>query len=474
VETDRLPSLALRRHNESALGLTWRDDWENPYEGPITLLWKLIVANVVTPTELFRLLEIQKPVDLSGRLFFDISHSLRKKFPLDRAYFPPLGNVRLSLHHDHPSAVHQRLRYCVPCLTKGYQSSLHQLSALRHCPIHGTPIYGTCRGCNAPTPFYGLDPVSLASPFCCPHCAAPYGAKIWSLLPLDGLNEVHDGGFEQLRAIHRWIVEINAMAPAKSWLTDRPSYGAVPGSAVRLALLAYVSNTVVPTPCLRDPPLYLRECIVRASSAESPSKGQAHDDSRNKIYIRIRRCIRRRLLRRHDIRQTDLHVASNDDWDWDFLSQSFMPKHPLTKPNTLAFQWWRNHFEWTDPRVGLGWSKLRSQPIICRPPSNEEAAFLDQPNVLAWYFLASFRVYQKLAHDWHDQMRVYYPRLDAGSVLTQLNRLWPSYAERISSGKTGLPPPVMLAAVDADVPYADVRTIRFLVHSTQIDESIDL
>lgn len=67
---------------------------------------------------------------------------------LTRSLVSQLGDFASWISND------ECLRYCPECLEVGFQSALHQISAIVRCPIHGCDLLTTCRRCGASTSRY--------------------------------------------------------------------------------------------------------------------------------------------------------------------------------------------------------------------------------------------------------------------------------------------------------------------------------
>ncbi len=87
----------------------------------------------------------------------------------------PLKTLRTALVPQSMWRVSSRfLRYCPPCMSRGYHGVAHQLQSLQNCPIHKTPLEFACRFCGYEAA-YRLSALLLNSPYRCAHCRRPYG-----------------------------------------------------------------------------------------------------------------------------------------------------------------------------------------------------------------------------------------------------------------------------------------------------------
>ncbi len=68
-------------------------------------------------------------------------------------------------------------RYCPQCLELGFQSALHQISAIVRCPIHGCALLTTCERCGASTPRYTVFDAFKAK-LQCLSCREPF-SRAW-------------------------------------------------------------------------------------------------------------------------------------------------------------------------------------------------------------------------------------------------------------------------------------------------------
>ena len=147
-------------------GLAWLPQWVGAGEGPYTRLSKLSIANPVSLDLLQRLLVNRcpprqgYPSPLHPRSLLSDTWMRRGTLAGMDEWSRNLRQSTLSNVLDtwtHHFASDQAFRYCPSCLDQGFQSSLCQIDALTHCPVHGDALRNTCIHCNAPMPRYAWD-----------------------------------------------------------------------------------------------------------------------------------------------------------------------------------------------------------------------------------------------------------------------------------------------------------------------------
>nr|ART90333.1 hypothetical protein [uncultured bacterium] len=83
---------------------------------------------------------------------------------------------------DSGRRMHDRLRFCTPCMGLGYHGVMHQRAGASRCPCHGVSLEEHCRGCGAGVD-YRLTARLLGAPFRCANCRRPYAGWGASLAP---------------------------------------------------------------------------------------------------------------------------------------------------------------------------------------------------------------------------------------------------------------------------------------------------
>jgi len=171
-------------------GLIWSDQIMFTEEGPFTVAAKVATLNSITPKNLMprvfgpslgKLLSRHSSLSTSDRRYWDRSSLTRFwKVSVDRFPVPTsvgreiLMRTLASQLGEFASLISgsQRLRYCHQCLETGFQSELHQVSAIVRCPIHRCELLEICRHCSAPTPPYTVFS-AFKHKLKCHACAKP-------------------------------------------------------------------------------------------------------------------------------------------------------------------------------------------------------------------------------------------------------------------------------------------------------------
>lgn len=173
----RAGQFLLDKYVAQARQWCWRTEWYVQGESMWSLLWKFAHLNQITARETVQLVINRtcgkrtsicaKPdVDLRDSAVFDLA-------VLSDIFRVPAGQVASAfLYETLPGSVlrsSEQLRWCPPCMARGFHSPLFQMKLTRQCPIHERALIERCPGCKRPIP-YRLTTAYLSKPFHCPHC----------------------------------------------------------------------------------------------------------------------------------------------------------------------------------------------------------------------------------------------------------------------------------------------------------------
>ena len=81
---------------------------------------------------------------------------------------------------DGEQRLHDRLRFCTPCMGMAYHGVMPQRAGASRCPCYGVALEECCRGCGACME-YRLNAKLLGAPFRCANCRRPcagWGARL--------------------------------------------------------------------------------------------------------------------------------------------------------------------------------------------------------------------------------------------------------------------------------------------------------
>jgi hypothetical protein len=96
------------------------------------------------------------------------------------------------------------LRFCPICASAGFHATLFQLTAFKHCPIHGCALREACAQCDRPLA-YRLHGGLVRHPYACPVCGDSLLATR-SLRRLQQQSDIDTAGLDRLRAWHDYYV----------------------------------------------------------------------------------------------------------------------------------------------------------------------------------------------------------------------------------------------------------------------------
>jgi hypothetical protein len=176
MKTPAIPTTSL-----PVEGLAWLSEWELPFEGGYTLLWKCAWANSAIGADLChavfgRKLLSANNVGRHGRSLLDTGWVDKNS---DRGIAYMRDKIREGALTSRAGrwtrhiAADGVFRYCRACLARGYQSALFQIDGLVSCPIHGQPLETICHHCGAAGQRYAITDVGFAMPFHCGTCMEP-------------------------------------------------------------------------------------------------------------------------------------------------------------------------------------------------------------------------------------------------------------------------------------------------------------
>ena len=152
-------------------GYLFNRRWLCPYETILGIAWKLARMNALPGHIVAKQLALRSidPYDGIPPTDNDVAVSL-----LARTFAIPRKALRDGLQlADGEQRMHDRLRFCTPCMGLGYHGVMHQRAGASRCPCHGAALEEHCRGCGASME-YRLNAKLLGSPFRCANCRRPY------------------------------------------------------------------------------------------------------------------------------------------------------------------------------------------------------------------------------------------------------------------------------------------------------------
>ncbi|WP_147383840.1 hypothetical protein [Noviherbaspirillum sedimenti] len=160
----------------------WRDEWRNPFESPLSLLWKFAWANCLTAGEICkalfgRNLTSSLGMAVHGRTLLTPTW-IRHEYPYSGPVATAVANGGLEEYTRYWAtalASDAAIRYCPKCMQRGYQTIFAQLDGLQQCLIHAEPLLAHCTNCTAATPRFALVPETMDAPWRCPSCLHPFG-----------------------------------------------------------------------------------------------------------------------------------------------------------------------------------------------------------------------------------------------------------------------------------------------------------
>lgn len=187
-------------------GIVWSTKWTEIGEGPYTLAAKVLSAN-----------------DLKVRYFKSAIHwkqgkgaSLLDPHPINsnNEAADALGRMlrQASLAARIPRlfmelATDRELRYCVKCMSSGFQAAVAQIQGIERCPIHGDIHRSSCAHCGAKTPPYFLEDNGCPPSLSCRHCGLPLGGNVLLDRRFDAWKV--PANIQRLSPLHSWLDRIN-------------------------------------------------------------------------------------------------------------------------------------------------------------------------------------------------------------------------------------------------------------------------
>lgn len=410
------PRLGHRTVAEAPLveGLLWNSEWLAPSEGPLTILWKIALANCLTPRELCRLLFGRNLLanDSNG------SHGrtlLNPVWMMDEKAIPTSLGILVRQHAlDMTSpqwvsalASDDHIRYCKACISGGYQSAFCQIDGLLTCPVHDLPLLQNCTLCGAPTPRYALNSLAMSSPYCCHSCGAPLGSNIWS--PVEqGLSPEYNAVHSRYGEIERWLLALADLNVSWRHLASWQCASDAQNDSLerRISVFSVLRQLVVlqlADASFRSPRLPVSinaHYATPTSSKVGPEIQESTNElnARRTAYKAIRRHIRRLLKKRHRRCFQGLSNVLQIEWGTQML-------HPIAPvcPLIFAYFLWRHHFEEDmalDSHLGATRSSTGLRKESLEWPLDWEVG------LSAWcgFAVESFFAFAQVAKEWTDRV----------------------------------------------------------------------
>jgi hypothetical protein len=148
--------------------ITWRKEWERPYESTWSLFEKLKLVNRVGSNDLLKLINpqykkgVRKYRNLFTLMGFDtlkvrelcainfdrILLDMERLSQVVPLYLRPKGSM---------SVFHSHLKFCSICMEMKYHSYLHQFKLITECPFHSMRLKDNCSGCEKEIYFHCLS-----------------------------------------------------------------------------------------------------------------------------------------------------------------------------------------------------------------------------------------------------------------------------------------------------------------------------
>lgn len=391
-------------------GLVWRGEWRAPCEGALTLLWKIALANCLTPRELCRILFGMHL--LSG----DPSGTHGRTLLTPRWIVNPKGSVtvlggmvrcagldKTSSRWAEVVASDEHIRYCKSCLADGYQSAYCQIDGLRTCPVHGLPLLDVCTACGATTPRYALTSLTMATPYCCHVCGEPLARPAWSPI-IQGQDPTFFHRFVAYRALEQWLSSVETLEMTWPHLSSWQCCGeGAQGNVERRIAVFGILGQLVPLSlkegCCRESAdnvslgihiVSMPESLVQLRCIEPVEKW----DSRRSVYKAIRRRVRRLLMHHHRRCLREGGCAMHVEWGSEVLS----PVAPVC-PLVLAYYLWRHHFECdvaVPPPIGSRKQEFGMRGEALSWPADREV----KTETWAKFAVMSFIAFLQVAREW--------------------------------------------------------------------------
>lgn len=395
-------------------GLVWRDEWRGPCEGALTLLWKIALANCLTPQELcIRLfgkrLLVSDPYGMHGRTLLTpnwmnttrvtpaVLGQMIRRCGLDMA---SAGWASIVASDNH-------IRYCKACMTDGYQSVYCQIDGLLTCPVHGLPLLEACTECGTPTPRYALTGLTMSNPYCCHACGEPYGERLWNPTA-DLVSHIYNDEQAAYHVLEQWISDVEnfdlSWPYLSTWQCCREGQqGEIERKIAVFAILAQLVSLPMKRAYLREPTTDISMSAHRVIGHTTLTKLNRVDaadklNSKRDAYVAIRRHIWQILFRHHRRCLRAGSKALHIEWGNEVL-QPIDPVCPLV----FAFFLWRHHFESNitiSSRIGTNNRKLTLRDEALSWPVDWEV------ETTAWctFVIMSFFSFVQVAKEWGERI----------------------------------------------------------------------
>jgi hypothetical protein len=414
-------------------GLLWRNEWKAPCEGPLTLLWKIALANCLTPRELYnrlfgKHLLVSDSSGLHGRTLLAPSWMIGAEGGATK-----LGQMIRCGGLDMASetwasvlASDEHIRYCKACMTDGYQSVYCQIDAIRTCPVHSRPLLESCTVCGAPTPRYVFSSLTMSDPYRCNACGELLGERLW-LPTAQGVSRIYNDKKVGYLVLEQWMSSVENLdlswPQLSSWQSFREEQqGEIERRIAVLEILAQLVTLPLKSEYLCEPAIDISMCSHRAVGSE-PIAQIKHVDATDKwntkrnAYAAIRRHIRRILMHHHRGCLSTGYKSLHIEWNNEVL-RPIAPVCPLV----FAYFLWRHHFESNvdiSPRIEASNRKLSMREEALAWPVDWELG------ISGWctFVIMSFYAFAQVAKEWCeqiDQLTAPYDKANIASLMQLL------------------------------------------------------
>lgn len=161
-------------------GYLFNRRWLCPHETILGIAWKFARMNALPGHIVVKQLALRAIDPYEGIPPTDshVAVSL-----LARTFAIPRRALRDGLHKSEGrQRMHDRLRFCTPCMGLNYHGVMHQRVGASRCPCHDVALEEHCRGCGASVE-YRLNAMLLGAPFRCAKCGRPYAGWRATLAP---------------------------------------------------------------------------------------------------------------------------------------------------------------------------------------------------------------------------------------------------------------------------------------------------
>lgn len=400
ASNDRNESILHELPPSASRHLTWSHSWTRPYESHISLVWRAIRINVLSPTLFkgFLIFEKERRTNTKPDAICEIA-TIKRALKIPGDIYQPESDQNFFKNARPLDLLSKTLRFCPECSREAYHSLLFQINDLAQCPLHRIWLLSRCPGCSEQFPHANLSLNTMAHPWGCARCHWPYLRT-----PEQSQAAWRDNSIDRIKSFAPVVAEIFrviSVADSEEWIKEIQYQGYCISRTCAFRLAAKWINASPQLESLLAPSSHqFARAVLPAQQGDCAStSGDTKPDLRAYLHIRRHAAREIRYRERYGI------LAGQTSWKWDPMTASRAPSCHDVSPRKLGFHLWRTAHELAYASLSFRGTECNLEgPVVLSPIHRRSHVHLQHSYALwAAYFHTSLMMFYELAKYWcHD------------------------------------------------------------------------